>query len=156
MGLVLGPYVPHNAQVVGRGIHGVLYFWSLIIIKGTSTWRSNCKLFCRAVCRSCSCCTRVGRKCRASTKITCGGKRLESKDEVLGTLLGTSIYYPPKRHIWVDDLPFPKVGYEFVPWMVSKVHGEFRSASCCFFLCPSWMSIYPVVVVGKTRLFRPV
>ena len=25
---------------------------------------------------------------------------------------------PTSRHFWVDDVPFPQVGYVFFPWMV--------------------------------------
>ena len=34
------------------------------------------------------------------------------------TLLGTITYTLPTRHFWVDDVPFPQVGYGLVPWRV--------------------------------------
>jgi len=82
-------------------------------------------------------------------------KRLESKNEVLGTPSWELAYTTFQKGTFESMIfLFPRWDMDSFPRGYLKFMG-ILDLQVVFFLCPSWMSIYPLVVVGKTRLFRP-
>ena len=74
--------------------------------------------------------------------------RLEKKSHPVDTPLKTNIS-PFKRYFWVDDIPFPQVGYGLVPWRVAALGKASWSQSQPFFGCQMFGSPHHFFSYGR-------